>query len=209
MEIGRKTIRLRLLAVGVGGQGVLTATRLIGEAALDAGLEVSVGQLHGMSQRGGSVSSTLIIGPTRSSFIADGQADVVLGLEPLETLRALPKMSSKTTVVMNLGRIMPGTLTAQGKPYPDVDAIVSKIRAAAAEVHALDGTAALGSLMSAQGLNMFMLGALSSLDLLPLTGDQILGALEKRSPARSTDRNRRAFALGAAKANAGGFTPPE
>jgi indolepyruvate ferredoxin oxidoreductase beta subunit len=188
--------RFRLLAVGVGGQGVLTITRFIGEAAMSAGLEVVVGQLHGMSQRGGSVSSAVLIGPGKSSFVADGQADVVLGLEPLETLRALPAMAGHTKVVMNLGRVMPGVLARQGKPYPAIEGIVAQIRAVAASVHTVDSGGAAERLGGAQGLNVVMLGALSGFDLLPVTEEQLVAAIEKRSGRRSLERNRRAFAFG-------------
>ena len=193
--------RFKLLAVGVGGQGVLTATRLIGEAALAAGLEVMVGQLHGMSQRGGSVSSTVLIGPGRSSFIADGQADVVLGLEPLEVLRALPKMAPCTKVVVNLGRVMPFTLAAQGKSYPDLAEVLAAIRAAAPLMYEVDGSAALGKSNDAQSLNVFMLGALAGLKVLPFAEELLSGAIEKRSPKKSLERNRQAFALGKESVN--------
>ena len=188
--------RFKLLAVGVGGQGVITATRLIGEAAMAAGLEVVAGQLHGMSQRGGNVLSTVLIGPGQSSFIADGQADVVLGLEPLEVLRALPKMSERTKVLVNLGRVAPFVLAAQGKPYPDLGPILQKIRAAAPQTYEIDGAAALGQGLSNQSLNMFMLGALAALDVLPFAEQWLILALEKRSPARFLQTNRRAYGLG-------------
>lgn len=175
---------------------MLTATRFIGEAALAAGLDVVVGQLHGMSQRGGSVSSTVLIGPGKSSFIADGQADVVLGLEPLETLRALPRMAGHTKVVMNLGRVMPGVLSRQGKPYPAIEEILDQIRAVAASVHTVDAGAAAEKNGGTQGLNVLMLGALSALNLLPLTEAQLLSAIERRSSKKSLGRNRQAFALG-------------
>ncbi|MFH1130352.1 MAG: 2-oxoacid:acceptor oxidoreductase family protein, partial [Pseudomonadota bacterium] len=85
--------RIKVLIVGVGGQGVLTAAKMLGDAALHAGFGVTVGQLHGMSQRGGSVEAGVLIGEGESSFIEEGAADIVLGFEPLEVLRALPKMS--------------------------------------------------------------------------------------------------------------------
>ena len=80
---------LAVLVVGVGGQGTLTAARVLGEAAMAEGLPVRLGQLHGMSQRGGSVESTVLIGPGRSAFLPRRGADVILGLEPLELLREI------------------------------------------------------------------------------------------------------------------------
>ena len=83
---------LRILIVGVGGQGVLSAARHIGQAALDHGLEARIGQIHGLSQRGGSVESTVVLGPGSTGFVSMGQADVLLALEPLEALRALARV---------------------------------------------------------------------------------------------------------------------
>lgn len=188
--------RFRLLAVGVGGQGVLTATRLLGEAAKIAGLEVVLGQLHGMSQRGGSVSSTVLIGPGLGSFIGDGQADVVLGLEPLEVLRALPKISDRTTVLVNTDPIAPFVLASRGESYPDLAGIMAGIRAAAPRTRETSGRAALGAGSDGRSLNFFMLGALSGLDVLPFAEDHLLSAIERRSPPRHLESVRRAYRLG-------------
>ena len=131
--------RLKLLIVGVGGQGVLLISRVLGDAALAENLNVVVGQLHGMSQRGGSVSSTVLIGPGYSSFIGKNQADVVIGLEPLEVMRALPFMSDKTTILMNTGRIVPYLLSHQGKQYPELSSIKNHILAVTSTLHEIDG----------------------------------------------------------------------
>jgi len=188
--------RFRLLAVGVGGQGVLTATRLLGEAARIAGQNAVLGQLHGMSQRGGSVSSTVLIGPGLASFVGDGQADVVLGLEPLEVLRALPKISARTTVLVNTDPISPFILASRGESYPDLAGILAGIRAAAPRTCVTSGRAALGAANDERSLNIFMLGALSGLDVLPFAEDYLRGAIERRSPTRHLESIRRAYLLG-------------
>ena len=82
--------RLRIYFTGVGGQGTLTATTLLARTALEAGLEVVAGEVHGMAQRGGVVESVLLLGGWRSPKLDFGEADVLLGFEPLETLRGLP-----------------------------------------------------------------------------------------------------------------------
>ncbi|MCP4661695.1 MAG: indolepyruvate oxidoreductase subunit beta [bacterium] len=186
----------RLLLTGVGGQGILTIARSIGDAALTAGREVVVGQLHGMSQRGGSVEATVIIGPGRSSFIADGAADAVLALEPLEALRARPKMSAATRVVVNLGRVIPFTLAQQGREYPDLAWILAEIRAVAPELITVDGPALVQAAGAARSLNIVMLGALAGLEILPLAGDTLWQAIAGRLPAGHLETNRRAFAGG-------------
>jgi indolepyruvate ferredoxin oxidoreductase beta subunit len=84
--------RLRVFLTGVGGQGTLTSTRLLALAAMDSGLEVVSGEIHGMAQRGGVVESTVLVGGFASPKISPGEADVLLGFEPLEAWRALPML---------------------------------------------------------------------------------------------------------------------
>lgn len=187
---------LKVLVVGVGGQGVLTVARFLGEAALSVGLQVRLGQLHGMSQRGGSVEATVLIGPGHSSFIAPGEADVVLALEPLEALRARPRMSPDTDVVMNLGRVVPYPLAMQGRPYPALDEILSAIRSVGRQVLEIDGLAACAELGSSRSINIVMLGALAGLAVLPFEPDVLRRTVAQRSPGRFAETNDRAFELG-------------
>lgn len=186
--------RLRLLIVGVGGQGVLTAARILGEAALAEGVPVVVGQLHGMSQRGGSVESTVLFGPWRSSLFGGGSVDVLLALEPLEALRALPRISKHTRVVVSVGTITPFLLTQTGQPYPGVDGILAKLRNSAGTLLAVDGPAIAESAGSARSLNAAMLGALAALDVIPVTREAIERAIERVNPNHAAGR--RAFSLG-------------
>lgn len=188
--------RFKLLVVGVGGQGALTATRILGEAALSAGLSVVVGQLHGMSQRGGSVECSVLIGPGSSSYIQNNVASVVLALEPLEALRALPKMSPQTRVVVNLGTIVPFSLAVQGEPYPPVPEILAKIRETAPAVYPVDGPALVRETGVPRTLNVVMLGALAGLEMLPFDDEILWGVFEKRLPRRFLEPNRMAFELG-------------
>jgi indolepyruvate ferredoxin oxidoreductase beta subunit len=185
-----------MLVVGVGGQGVLLLARCVGEAALAADQPVMVGALHGMSQRGGSVSATVCLGDSRSSFIPRGGADVVLGLEPLEVWRALPAMSQRTTVVMNPGRVVPFTLVQQGLEYPELEGIRAAVTAAAGRLVEVDGSAVIHTVGDARFLNMLMLGALAELHLLPQGPEALWQAVEARSPGRFLSINQRAFTTG-------------
>lgn len=187
---------LRLLTVGVGGQGVLTFARLLGEAALRAGLEVRLGQLHGMSQRGGSVESTVLLGPGHSTFVEAGQADFVVALEPLEALRARPRMAARCQVLVSLGRIVPYRLAMQGKPYPPLDDLLAAVRAASESVMPIDGPALAERAGSARSLNMVMLGALSAVPSLPLPSTAIRDAIATATAASAAGANLRAFELG-------------
>jgi indolepyruvate ferredoxin oxidoreductase beta subunit len=94
----------RLVIVAVGGQGNLLASRILGEAALLSGIAVRLSEIHGMAQRGGVVESTLVFGDAESTIISAGEADVIVGFEPSETLRTMNKGNSGTVVITNLAR---------------------------------------------------------------------------------------------------------
>lgn len=196
--------RLKLLVVGVGGQGALTAARFLGEAALAAGQEVMVGQLHGMSQRGGAVECSVLLGAGQSSYVADGEADVVLGLEPLEVLRALPRLSPATRVIVNSGRIVPFVLASQGIPYPPIAEILARVREVTGHVFEVDGPALVAKVGVPRTLNVVMLGALAGLGMLPFDPDLLWQAVERKSPPRFVAKNRQAFALGRAAVGGAG-----
>ena len=90
---------VNIYLVGVGGQGIITASKIIGEAAMISGKRIVLSETHGMAQRGGAVACTARIGDVESPLIPDQQADAILSLELLETLRALPKASARTVIV--------------------------------------------------------------------------------------------------------------
>ena len=188
--------RVKILVVGVGGQGVLTAARLLGEAAVRSGSPAVLGQLHGISQRGGSVESSVLIGPGCSSFIEDGDADAVLGLEPLEGLRALPRMSGKTRVVLSTGRIAPYTLAQRNLPYPDMEKVLGPILESAAELILVDGPDVIRRARAPRSLNVAMVGALAGTGMLPFEDGALLDVIAGLGPPSYRDSNRRAFELG-------------
>lgn len=189
-------MRHRILMVGVGGQGVLTAAHIVGLAGQKAGQNVTVGQLHGMSQRGGSVEATVVLGPGRTAFVGPGSADIVVGFEPLEVLRAVPRFAEGARVVVNIGQIMPGLLAQDGKPYPEMDEILGEVGKWAADVQTLQGPRIQAEVGEARALNMALLGALAGMGWLPLEEDLLIHAMEERSPDRFREVNRKAFDLG-------------
>ncbi|MEE8409199.1 MAG: indolepyruvate oxidoreductase subunit beta [Myxococcota bacterium] len=190
------TGRLKLLLVGVGGQGVLTAAKILGAAAHEAGQSVVVSQHHDMTQRGGNVECSVLFGPGRSSFIIGGVADILVGFEPLEVLRALPSIGANTDVVVNLGTVVPFEVTRSMTEYPPVDQILSAVRSATDRLTTVDGPTLMQDVGVARTLNVLMLGAVAGLGLLPFDEDQLCSAVERRSPARYQDANRRAFEVG-------------
>jgi len=187
---------LAIAVVGVGGQGVVSLARMLGSAAIDAGLQARVGQIHGLSQRGGSVEATVVIGPGSTAYIAPGGADVVLALEPLEALRAVPKMAATAGVVLNDSPIVPADLTLHRQDYPDLDSIVTQIDEVARNTFVVDGTARAQQAGSVRLLNVVILGAAAALELLPVPAATLVAAAERFVGARHPDALRAAFSLG-------------
>ncbi len=166
-----------VVVAGIGGQGVLRFARLLGNAAALAGAQVRVGQIYGLSQRGGSVEATVRIGSGSTAFISTGEADVVVGFEPLETERALPRMNSTTTVVANRIPILPPNPGSGGIPYPAVDSMFARIRELAGRVYQVDGTALTTRVGDKRFLNVVMLGVLAGVGVLPFDAEFVSSAV--------------------------------
>jgi len=187
-----------IFIVGVGGQGSLSASWFLGEAAKRADLEVLVGEIHGMAQRGGVVESTVRIGEVFGPIIPDGRADVILGFEPIETLRFLPKASADTIVISNTHRIVPANVSMKGDPYPELDSVLSRIREACPKLVAFDATEIARQAGTAKALNAVMLGALCESGALPMSTDLVRASILETVPKKAVEINERAFDAGAA-----------
>lgn len=187
---------VRILITGAGGQGVLSAGRWLGDAAHASGLPMVVAQLHGMSQRGGSVQSSVAIGGARSPEIPDGGADVLIALEPMEGARVLPKLSGRTTAFVNTRPVLPSSLQATGQPYPPLSSLLGPISETAGAVVTADATSLAEEAGSPRALNVVMLGMLAGSELLPFPGVRILDAIVGGGLTAFVDLNRRAFEMG-------------
>ena len=181
-----------IVLAGVGGQGVLSVAALIAAAARDDGLHVKQGEVHGMAQRGGAVQANLRIAdaPIHSDLIAKGSAEMILSMEPLESLRYLDYLASDGTLVTSTDPVK------NMKPYPDLDELLTTIRSLP---HALlVDTAALARQAGlARASNVVMVGAAST--LLPIRPEVvetwIRRGFEKKGD-RVVDANLAAFRLG-------------
>jgi len=191
---------IRCIIVAVGGQGNLLAARVLGEAALGAGIPVHMSEIHGMAQRGGVVESALVLGDARSSIISDGEADVLLGFEPAETLRALNRAHPQTLVVTNLSPLPPFTAAIGKGTYPDTEQVQSIIRKKTAKLVALDALALAEEAGNPLALNMVLLGALLRTGKLPLRAEAVKETIRTTTKEAFVPVNLRAFDLGFAAA---------
>jgi len=189
--------RWRILITGTGGQGVLSAGRWLGEAAENSGLPMAVSELHGMSQRGGSVRSEVAIGGMRSPEIADGMADVLIALEPMEAARELSRISTRTTAFVNTRPQLPSSLQSTGRPYPPPASLLGPIGEVAGSLVAVDATSLAEQAGSPRALNVVMLGMLAGSALLSFPGDAIIDAIVSGARPAFVEINGNAFRLGA------------
>jgi indolepyruvate ferredoxin oxidoreductase beta subunit len=188
-----------VLLVGVGGQGVVLASAIVADAALRSGHDVKQSEVHGMSQRGGMVSSHLRYGPAVASpLIEAGQADVVVAMEWNEGLRALPYLRPGRPLIVNLHRVVPPSACRErlsgrfGYPPLAVDALAREV----GDVRACDAMAIARRLGSTKALNSVLLGVLAT--VLPFPEPAWREALAANVPRGSVPANEKAFAAGRA-----------
>jgi indolepyruvate ferredoxin oxidoreductase, beta subunit len=186
----------RLIIVAVGGQGNLLAAKVLGETALLSDVPVRMSEIHGMAQRGGVVESAIIFGDAKSTIIADGAANVLVGFEPSETLRAMNKCNSDTIVITNLAPLPPFTVALGRGVYPDLENLQELIKEKAARLIAFDAVALAKEAGNVMAVNMVLLGALIQTGTLPLAKEHAITAIETRTKKAFTDINLKAFELG-------------
>jgi len=186
----------RLIIVAVGGQGNLLASRVIGEAALLSDIDVRMSEIHGMAQRGGVVESSIVFGDAQSTVISDGEADVLLGFEPSETLRALKKCNLNTVVITNLAKLPSFTVTTGKSVYPDLDVLQELIRKKTAKLIAFDAASMAIQAGNVLSVNMVLLGALIQTHTVPLSAENVKEAIMKRTGKAFVESNLKAFDLG-------------
>jgi indolepyruvate ferredoxin oxidoreductase, beta subunit len=185
-----------ILISGVGGQGVLLTSKVIAEAALLSGLDVKQSEVHGMAQRGGSVLSQVRIGEqVFSPIISEGEADLLIGFEPLETARYLHFLKDNGVVIYNTRTIGTIGVSIAAEKYPaDIN---ETIRKNAKTVISFDGTQLAVAAGDKRALNLVLLGA--ALSHLPLKESSLLDAIINTVPKKVLEINQKAFAAGRAQ----------
>ena len=186
----------RIVFVGVGGQGNLLASRLLGEACLAAGIPATVSEIHGMAQRGGIVESAVIMGNATSPIVSQGEADILVGFEPSEALRALDKCNKNTVVITNIHPLPPFTVAIGQGVYPDIDESLATIRSRVSRLITLDGDELAAKAGNPLSLNMVMLGALIGSGLISLNEGILKETIFQSTKKAFLDSNLKAFDFG-------------
>ncbi|AEB10381.1 indolepyruvate oxidoreductase subunit beta [Desulfobacca acetoxidans] len=189
-------IKLRIFCTGVGGQGTLLATRLLGEAAMAAGFMAQVSETHGMAQRGGVVESTLVLGALSSPIISLGEADILIGFEVLETFRSLNRCHANTLVVTNIGVNVPYTVATGQTTYPPVAEMLNILQDSVGRLIGLNANDLALQAGSALAVNMVLLGALLSTGRLPFEPEILVKVVQTHTPSKHLTTNLQAFNLG-------------
>ncbi len=182
-----------MMIVGVGGQGTLLASKFFGRVLLDADYDVKVSEVHGMSQRGGSVVTYVRWGSkVYSPLVGKGQADFIVAFEPLEAARYSEYLSHDGRIITNTRETNPMPVITGAAKYPED--VIGKLRALGLEVDALDALKLAEKAGSSKAVNIVLMGRLSR--YFEFSDEQWNAALEKSVPERFLELNKKAFALG-------------
>ena len=181
-----------IMIVGVGGQGTLLASRILGGAVIRMGYDVKVSEVHGMSQRGGSVVTYVKFGEkVHSPIIGEGEADIILAFELLEAYRALPSLKAGGRMIVNDQRINPMPVITGAAQYPTD--IVAKLSAAADTV-AVDALSLAKEAGSIKAVNVVLIGLMAKSTKIPY--DVWMETIRETVPPKFLEINLKAFELG-------------
>ncbi len=184
-----------IMLVGVGGQGTLLASRILGNTLLSQGFDVKVSEVHGMSQRGGSVVTYIKYGEkVYSPVIEKGEADIIVSFEQLEAARWLSYLKKGGKIVTNTQQTEPMPVITGAMEYP-AD-IIEKIKAKGVDITAVDALSLANEAGSSRAVNVVLMGVISK--MMDLPEEAWKTALEQCVPAKALEINRKAFALGEA-----------
>lgn len=188
---------LNIIIAGVGGQGVVLMSEVLGNAAVRDGLRVRGSEVLGMAQRGGSVFSNIRLGDdVYSPMTADGKCDLLVALEPSEALRNIQYLNKNSIVIMNIRKVIPATVSMGKSTYPEIDQIKAKLESVAGKVIAMDAIEMSDKVGNRQASNVVMLGALFGTGKMPIRIETVKESIRERVPAKAVEVNMKAFDLG-------------
>ncbi len=190
---------LNIVICGVGGQGNILLSGMVGGAFLKKGYYATIGETFGAAQRGGAVFSAVRISKKREygPLIPDGKANLILGLEPLETLRMVQKYANPDTVcISNVYPVIPAGVSANREVYPDIGQLKSAISILCKKTWFLNATTIALELNAPITMNIVMVGALLGSSQLPLTEEDIKAELRENLPPDRLELNFEAMKRG-------------
>lgn len=188
--------KLDLLITGVGGQGAILASDIIGKAAVNAGLPIRAAETHGMAQRGGSVVNHIRVGNNYGSMIPKKGADLLLALEPMEAVRYLNFLKDGGIIIVNTHPIIPVTVTSGLTKYPEVSDILD-VLSEKYIVKAFNADEVASEAGNRLAMNVVMVGAASA--YLPIPKGILLESVKVLVPQKTVEINLRAFEMGRQK----------
>lgn len=185
-------MKTNIVLTGVGGQGAITAANILGKAAVNAGLNVFVSEVHGMAQRGGSVNCTVRIGDVSGPLVPSGSADVILSTEPVEALRYIHYSNKKTIIITDISAVIPFTVATGDEEYPDVDVVFKELEKYG-ELHKVDAVKIAKDAGAVITKNIVLLGALEASGVLPFKKEVLLNTILDNVPPKFKEINKKAF----------------
>jgi indolepyruvate ferredoxin oxidoreductase beta subunit len=188
---------INIAIAGVGGQGVLTLAEILAKAALADGLNVRVGEIHGMAQRGGHVVCTVRIGDDASGPVIDaGSADLLVGFEPIETLREINLIKKDGIVLMSSHIQYPVAVSMGESEYPEHKDIVTAIKKFTNKIIEIDAQKIAIEAGSTRSLNMVMFGGIIGTNLVPISKVAAMKAISEAFPKKFEKINTTAAEIG-------------
>ncbi len=188
---------VNIAITGVGGQGVLTLAEILAKAALKSGFNVRVGEIHGMAQRGGHVVCTIRIGKNAKGPIIDpGSAHLLVGFEPIETLREIQLVKQGGCVIMSSHIQYPVAVSMGQADYPDHEKIIKSMQKYTEKIVEFDALELAAKAGSTHALNMVMLGAIVGTGLVPITEEAAIDVVREAFPKKFEKINITATKLG-------------
>jgi indolepyruvate ferredoxin oxidoreductase beta subunit len=181
-----------IVLTGVGGQGIITAANILGKAAVKAKVNVFVSETHGMAQRGGSVICSVRLGNVTGPLVPSGTADVIVSMEPVETLRYVGLTNKDTKIITDITPVIPFTVATGEEEYPDASLIYKDLEKYGI-LYKIDAVKLAEEAGASITKNIVMLGALAATGDLPFKTEILLETILENIPNKFKDINKKAF----------------
>jgi indolepyruvate ferredoxin oxidoreductase, beta subunit len=188
---------LNIIMAGVGGQGVVLMSEILGNAAVRDGLKVRGSEVLGMAQRGGSVFSNIRFGDeVFAPLTTEGKCDILVALEPSEALRNIQYLNKNSIVITNIRKIVPSTVSMGKSHYPEIKEIEAKLKQVAGRVILVDAIDLAEKAGNRQATNVVMLGTMFGCGKMPIALETVKASVLERVPPKAAAVNLKAFDMG-------------